>query len=107
MNPDHSHGMGKHMLIMLLCCLVPLALILAVSLFGLSLGPLQALLPYALVLLCPVMMILMMRGMLQGSDEGHSHHHHQAPRPPSTNQIAEITPRPVKTTAAAGQDKCH
>jgi hypothetical protein len=107
MNQDHSHGMGKHMLIMLLCCLVPLGLILAVSLFGLSLGPLQALLPYALVLLCPLMMILMMRGMLQSSDEDYSHHHHEAPRPLSTNQIAEITPGTVKTTAAAGQDKCH
>ncbi len=38
MNHDHSKGMSKHRLLMLVCCLVPLALILAVSVFGLSLG---------------------------------------------------------------------
>lgn len=45
MNHDHSGGgMGKHMLLMFICCLVPLLLIGVVGTFGLSLGPLQGLL---------------------------------------------------------------
>ena len=108
MNHDHSQGMGKHMLIMLLCCLVPVGLILAVSAFGLSLGPLQALLPYALVLLCPLMMIFMMRGMGHDEDMANPQHHHvDAPRNQPTKQIPEMTQGAVKTTAASGQEKCH
>jgi hypothetical protein len=57
----------RHLLIMLACCLIPIALILAISIFGFSLGTLTPLLPYALVLMCPLMMIFMMRGM------GHEH----------------------------------
>src|SRR4030067_315529 len=90
MNHDHSQGMGKHMLIMLLCCLVPLGLILAVSAFGLSLGPLQALLPFALVLLCPLMMFFMMRGM--GHDHGAEHSHH-----PSAAPLEPAAPLGAKT----------
>lgn len=59
----------RHLLIMLACCLIPIALILAVSVFGFSLGSLTPLLPYALILLCPLMMFFMMRGM--GHDQGH------------------------------------
>ena len=118
MNHDHSQGMGKHMVIMLICCLVPLGLILAVSAFGLSVGPLQPLLPYALVLLCPLMMIFMMRGM--GHDHGaeHSHHSSAAPLEPNTlktdasrtppaPQIPETALGAAKTTGAAGQERCH
>ena len=102
MNHDHSNGMGKHMLLMLICCLVPIALIAAVSVFGLSLslGPLSALLPYALVLMCPLMMIFMMRGMMQGQDADHSQHTVNAPRIASkANGVVE--------TAAPDQKQCH
>ncbi|MBI4785997.1 MAG: DUF2933 domain-containing protein [Chloroflexi bacterium] len=107
MNHDHSQGMGKHMLLMLICCLVPLGLILAVSVFGLSLGPLQAFAPYLLVLLCPIMMFFMMRGM--GHDHGAAgmHHHTDAPRQQPTKQVPETAQGAVKTTAAVGQEKCH
>lgn len=63
----------RHMLLMLLCCLIPIGLILAVSIFAPSLGQLSALLPYALVLLCPLLMLWMMRG--HGHDEMHSPDH--------------------------------
>lgn len=58
-----NHNHSKHMLVMLACCLVPLALVLAVSVFGLSLGALQPFVPYVLALMCPLMMIGMMWGM--------------------------------------------
>ena len=68
MNHDHSNtNSSTHLLIMLACCLVPLALILAIGVFGFSLGSLTPFLPYALILLCPLMMFFMMRGM------GHEH----------------------------------
>ena len=66
----------RHLLIMLACCLIPLALLLAVGVFGFTLGSLSPLLPYALVLLCPVMMFFMMRGM--GHDQAHDSEHHAA-----------------------------
>ncbi len=103
MNHDHSGGMGKHMLMMIICCAVPLLLIGAVGAFGLSLGPLQGLVPYVAALMCPLMMIVMMRGMMQGNSEDHSHHHMDAP----TRQIPEIAPGGVKTAVSPGQEKCH
>ncbi len=99
MNHDHSNGMGKHMLLMLICCLVPIALILAVSALGISLGPLSGLLPYALVLLCPLMMIFMMRGMMHGQDADHSQHHVDAPRTTPTPRIASNAKGAVETAA--------
>lgn len=56
---------GKHGVIMLLCCLVPLAAIFMVSVLGISLSSLGT---TALVLLCPLMHLFMMRGM-----GGHNH----------------------------------
>ncbi len=111
MNHDHSGGgMGKHMLLMLLCCLIPLLLIVAVGTFGLSLGPLQGLLPYALVLMCPLMMIFMMRGMGsmgQGAEGDRGHHHADAPRGQPPKQIPEATSGAVQTAVAPSQEKCH
>jgi hypothetical protein len=52
------------MWLMLACCLVPLAAIVAVSVFGL---PFNTLLTIAIVLLCPMMMLFMMGGHGQGS----------------------------------------
>ncbi len=104
MKHDHSHGMGKHMLLMLVCCLVPIGLVIAVSTFGLSLGPLQPLVPYVAALMCPLMMGLMMYGMMRGQGDEHSHHHVDVPRAQPTRQISETA---VETAAVASQDKCH
>lgn len=104
MNHDHSQGgMGKHMLLMIICCAVPLVLVGAVSLLGLSLGPLQGLVPYVAALMCPLMMILMMRGMMQdhGTPEGHQHHTTtQRNDASSPVQIAEAN-------ASSEQKNCH
>ncbi len=108
MNHDHSGGgMGKHMLLMLICCLVPLLLIGAVGTFGLSLGPLQGLVPFVAALMCPLMMIFMMGGMMRGQGGNHSHHHVDAPHRQPTKQIPEATQGTVKTAVAPNQDKCH
>ncbi len=78
MNHDHSNSNGnKHLLLMLACCLIPLALILAIGVFGISLGSLTPLLPYALILLCPLSMFFMMRSMgheHNAADSTHSSH---------------------------------
>lgn len=70
-----SHGYGKHLLIMLACCLIPLALILGVSMFGLTFGSLTPLIPYVLALMCPLMMLAMMWGMARDHNASAQHHH--------------------------------
>ncbi len=75
MNHDHNN---KHLLLMLVCCLVPLALILAIGAFGVSVGSLGAFLPYLLILACPLMMFFMMRGLGHEHSDEHAHHHTNA-----------------------------
>ena len=65
----------SHWLIMIACCLIPIALLLAIGVLGISVGSLTALVPYALVLLCPLMMFFMMRGMGHDHDAANSHRH--------------------------------
>ena len=69
---------SKHNLIMLLCCLVPLAGIFLVSVLGISLSSLGTV---ALVLLCPLMHILMMRGMGHKDSQGQISCHESKPEP--------------------------
>lgn len=109
MNHDSSQGMSKHMLIMLACCLIPIALIVAVTVFGFSLGSLTPFLPYALALMCPLMMIFMMRSMGHDHGEAHAHHDHaSSPRPAA--QITNAKPAAVgagEKTSSGSQSQCH
>ncbi|MFH0941982.1 MAG: hypothetical protein V1823_03035 [Chloroflexota bacterium] len=70
----------KHLGLMLACCLLPVAAIVAVSVFNVPVGTLGL---YALVLLCPIGHLLLMRGM---GDKGH----HQKTANPGNPTIEDI-----------------
>ncbi len=72
-----NHSMsGKHVVIMLLCCLIPLAGFFMVSAFNVPLSGLGTL---ALVLMCPLMHLLMMRGMSHGGSKDQPSCHETKP----------------------------
>ncbi len=60
-------GMSKHTLIMILCCLIPLAILGILWAIGIS----GSYLLLGVILLCPLLHIFMMRGMHKGG--GHDH----------------------------------
>lgn len=110
MKHNHSHGMGKHMLLMAICCLVPLALVGAVGVFGLSLGPLQGLVPYVAALMCPLMMVGMMWMLMKNQGDGQPSHsdHHSAPQlPVTTKEQLTLNPPVAETTPASGSGHSH
>lgn len=81
----------KHTLIMLACCLVPIAGFILVSAFNI---PLKSVFYFAMILLCPLSHLLMMKYM--GHGEGHRHEdkmdhtqHHEVPQIASPRKTAD------------------
>ena len=61
----------KHMLIMILCCLLPLAGFAAVAIFHI---PLNSVLYTGLILLCPIGHLLLMKYMMPQHEHDHADH---------------------------------
>jgi len=71
----------SHMLLMLFCCLVPVIGIVLVSVFKI---PLNNVLFYGMILLCPLSHLLMMRFMGHDHASPEQHAHHQTDALPSS-----------------------
>ncbi len=93
--------MNRHAMLMILCCAVPILLLAAVSTFGLSLGPLSALAPYAIALICPLMMIFMMFGHKHGSEQV------TPPRSAAEADIVTAKTEPSVRALPPTQGSCH
>lgn len=61
----HKGAGMKHWVIMIACCAIPMAVLLAVYVFKVGLGTLGL---FAVMLMCPLIHIFMMKGMM-----GHQH----------------------------------
>ncbi len=68
---SEQKGMSKHTLIMVLCCLIPLAILGVLWAIGIS----GSYLILGVILLCPLLHIFMMQGKHKGSEEGGGHAH--------------------------------
>ncbi len=64
-DPGHKEIDKRHAVIMLLCCLVPIAAVAAIWVLGV---PLNSTLLLVIVLLCPLGHLFMMRGGHQGQN---------------------------------------
>ncbi len=70
------HMNKKHALLMLACCLIPLAGFAAIWLFKL---PVTNVVYFGMILLCPLLHILMMKDMFKPGQHDATEHHHTLP----------------------------
>ncbi|MBI4759417.1 MAG: hypothetical protein HY783_10555 [Chloroflexi bacterium] len=106
---NHDHGMGsKHLLIMVLCCLIPLVAFAAINFLGL---PLNTVLYLGLILLCPLGHLFLMKGMMGGQ---HQHGDLRNPGPVIEGQAIEVKeeqsgrlPAQPAREAQASDGSCH
>jgi len=77
----------KHMLIMLACCLIPLAALAAIAIFNI---PANTVIYFGILLLCPLLHFAMMRSM--GHDHAEHEEHHLAANTPQLTRNEEKEP---------------
>ncbi|MDO8685837.1 MAG: DUF2933 domain-containing protein [Clostridiales bacterium] len=76
-NHEKGHkGHGNHMLLMVLCCAIPIVLLLLLPVLRINIPALKRFLPYAVLLLCPLMHILMMPMMFRKDKKGENGQRH-------------------------------
>lgn len=80
----------KHMFLMLACCLIPLTGLAAINIFNL---PTSSVLTFGMLLLCPLLHFVMMRGMMGHNQQrvDHSHHSGGNERAPIAEKVQWIT----------------
>ncbi|MCL5960212.1 MAG: DUF2933 domain-containing protein [Chloroflexi bacterium] len=61
---------GNHTLLMVICCVVPMAFLAAVFVFNVPLGTIGT---FAILMLCPLMHLFMMKGMGHGDQQAGCH----------------------------------
>ncbi|HBR28270.1 MAG TPA: hypothetical protein DD734_11740 [Firmicutes bacterium] len=73
-NHENGHkGHGKHMLLMVLCCALPIILLMLIPILKNNNPALKSILPFAVVLLCPLMHIMMIPMMFRKDKGGNKH----------------------------------
>ena len=77
----------KHVLIMLACCLIPLAALAAILVFKI---PVTGVIYFGIILLCPVLHLLMMRNMMGHDHTGHSRTGRDLRRPAANTQQPQL-----------------
>lgn len=63
-NSKHQHGHGKHMLLMLIGCLIPIGIIAGSRYFNMGDQFLSKFPLFLMFLICPLMHLFMMKGMM-------------------------------------------
>lgn len=66
-----SNGINIHAILMVLCCLIPILLIIALRVIGIQ----NSWLSFASVLVCPLAMVMMMVFMRNKGSDSHEHTH--------------------------------
>jgi hypothetical protein len=76
----------KHALIMVACCLIPIAGFVLTSFYNI---PIKSVLLYGMIIACPLSHLLMMKFMMRGDSQ--AHHHETLPRVKTSTRSTKIS----------------